>query len=483
MPRYIISVDQSTIATKAFVFDEQARKRGRFDITHRQIHPKPGWVEHSLNEIYGNTLKAVDGVLKQTGIRHSEIACISLSNQRETTAVWDENGPVHNAVVWQCPRAQSIIERPEFMQNAERVFQASGLRLSPYFSAAKAKWIAEDAQINGNAYFGTIDSWLIWKLTGEHVTDYSNASRTQLFNINTLKWDDELIGLFSLKCLRLPELRDADTVIGYTDLDGILEEKIPLAGVLGDSHAALFAQQCWQKGMGKATFGTGSSVMLNIGAAPILSQRGLSTSIAWRMSGKAEYVFEGNINSSGDTIKWLREELGLIDEIGQAEEFARSVSSSGGVYLVPAFVGLGAPHWRADARAIISGLSRDSNKYHIVRAGLESMVYQIKDVLLPMQSEADVRIGELRVDGGPSKNGFLMQFAADQLGTRIVKSNLDELSALGAAYAGGIACGLWKNRNALSAFWQPEVVYERQMPQCKIDEDYQGWRMAVAKLL
>lgn len=481
MDRFIVSVDQSTTATKAFVFDAAARQVGRFDVAHRQIHPQPGWVEHDLDEIFENTRRAIAGVLEQTRLNHAQIACLSLSNQRETTAVWNKGGPVYNAVVWQCPRAQDITGRPEIAGRADYVHHATGLQLSPYFSAAKAKWIVENAR-PGAAYFGTVDSYLIWRLAGRHATDYSNASRTQLFNIHTLKWDDELIGLFGLESLNMPEVCESDSIFGYTDVDGLLERKVPLAGVLGDSHAALFAQQCWRKGMGKATFGTGSSVMLNIGDKPILSESGLATSIAWGMSGGVEYVFEGNINCSGDTLKWLKDELGVVDDVSRTGEYASRVPSSQGVYLVPAFVGLGAPHWRSDVRAIVCGLSRDSNKYHVIRAGLESIAYQIKDIVMPMQRESSLRLGELRVDGGPTNNDFLMQLVADQLGTRIVKSSLDTLSALGAAYAGGLAAGVWTSREVLSPLWQVKKAYERRISAKDADDSYEGWKRAVGML-
>lgn len=483
MAKVIVSVDQSTTTTKAFVFDAGAAQIGRFDVAHRQLHPQPGWVEHDPEEIFQNTRSAIAGVLEQTKISHKDIAAIAIANQRETTLLWDDNGPLYNAVVWQCARAQEITERREIAESAGYVKQTTGLRLSPYFSAAKAKWILENAGRQGKTYFGTVDSWLLWKLTGRHATDYSNASRTQLFNIHTLQWDDTLLKLFGLESLQMPEVCDANQIFGYTTVGGLLSCAVPVAGVLGDSHAALFAQQCWHKGMAKATFGTGSSVMMHIGDTPVHSQSGLATSIAWGMDGLTEYVLEGNINCSGDTLKWLKDELGILPDVEQSQSDAQKVPSSQGVYLVPAFVGLGAPHWRSDVRAVICGLSRDSNRYHIIRAGLESIAYQIKDVVTAMAQDANMQLDELRVDGGPTKNGFLMQFVADQLNTRIVKSQMDTLSALGAAYAGGLAVGLWDDRESIRKLWCVSKLYMPQMSPAEADKGYEGWQQALGQLM
>ena len=482
MSSFIISVDQSTTATKTYVFDEHADIVSSFSVFHKQIYPNTGWVEHDLNEIYENTKSSIAAALELKKIEHHDIKCISIANQRETTAVWNEQGPIYNAVVWQCPRGSVITEREKVKEREEYIRQSSGLPLSPYFSAAKASWITENIQNTDNAYFGTIDSWLIWKLTKNHLTDYSNASRTQLFNIYSLKWDDELIKIFGLNGLRFPDVVCSDSIFGYTDIDGLLKYKVPVAGILGDSHASLFAQQCWNAGTGKVTLGTGSSIMLNTGYSTIPSSHGLSNSIAWGLSEKIEYVLEGNINCSGDTLNWLKDELGLIDDTRNAGEYALKVSSSGGVYLVPAFVGLGAPHWNSNVRAVICGLSRDSNKYHIIRAAVESIAYQIKDIIIPMQVELGREITELRADGGLSNNGFLMQFTADQLNIKIVKSKSDALSALGAAFAGGLAAGIWSNRDALKPLWQSELTYIPNMAKKESDKAYNGWCKALSML-
>lgn len=480
MAKYILSIDQSTTATKAILFDEQAELIGRHNIEHRQLHPQPGWVEHDPLEIYASTVEAVKTVLVKTGIDKKDVAVLSITNQRETTLLWESGGePVNNAVVWQCCRAQSITKQKEIASEADYIEQATGLKLSPYFSAAKARWLYEHAQTDQRLLFGTMDSWLIYKLTGSHATDYSNASRTQLFNIHTLQWDDRLLNLFGLSSLQMPQVYDSDRIFGYTTVEGIFDRPIPVAGVMGDSHGALFGQHCWSKGMGKATFGTGSSVMMNIGSEPLCSKNGLATSIAWRMAGKVEYVFEGNINCSGDTIKWMVDELGILPSAKLSQEYAEKVPSSQGVYLVPAFVGLGAPHWRSEARAIICGLFRDANKYHLVRAGLESIAYQIADIVIPMLEDAQMELSELRVDGGPTNNTLLMQFTADLLGTTIVKNKLEELSALGAAYAGGLTVGVWESKEQLCAFRRTGSEFKRSMPQEEIDAYYGGWKAAV----
>lgn len=484
MSMYVLAIDQSTTATKALLFDEHAELIGRCNKAHKQIHPEPGWIEHDPEEIYTNTVLAIKGVLAQTNTDKKKVAVLSITNQRETTLIWDANGkPVYNAVVWQCARAESITKEPKIYDHAKYIEETSGLKLSPYFSAAKAKWICDHARTGPQLYFGTMDSWLIYKLTGNHATDYSNASRTQLFNIRSLEWDWNLINIFDLSYVQFPKVQDADSIFGYTTIEGFFDKPIPVAGVLGDSHAALFGQQCWSEGKTKATFGTGSSVMMNIGEKPLASKNGLATSIAWRLDGKAEYVFEGNINCSGDTLKWMVDELGILPNVNESQEYAKKVSSSEGVYVVPAFVGLGAPYWKSDARAIICGLFRSANKYHIIRAGIESMAYQLKDIVLPMLEDAGLSLSELRVDGGPTNNELLMQFVSDILNTKVIKNKIEEVSALGVAYIGGLTVGLWANRHQIEPMRGGGREYVCAMPIEAADKLYAGWRAAAKMLL
>jgi glycerol kinase len=484
MANFILAVDQSTTTTKAVIFDKKAKVVGRYDIDHKQIYPQKGWVEHDPVEIYQNLVEAVRCVLETTGVSTNDIAALAVTNQRETTVMWTPDGkPVHNAIVWQCTRAEFITRRPEIDAERAYITQATGLQLSPYFSAAKAAWIKETCGVNEKLMFGTIDSWVIWNLTGRHVTDYSNASRTQLFNIHQLSWDKKILKLFGLENVKMPEVHFSDEIFGMTTVEGIFETPIPVAGDLGDSHGSLFAQKCWKIGTGKCTYGTGGSIMMNIGTVPMLSSNKIATSIAWGLAGTIEYVFEGHIICMGDTIKWLINELGLIQNSAESQVFAEKVDSSNGVYLVPAFDGLGAPYWKSEVSALICGLSRSANKYHIVRAGVESIAYQIRDIIEPMLKDARIELKELRVDGGPTKNTFLMQFTADILNTLLVCSSVEELSALGAAFAGGIAVGFWKNREEISLLTSTCETFERTMPKETAESLYEGWQNAINMLI
>ena len=484
MKNYMLAIDQSTTTTKAIIFNRKAEVVGRCDVNHRQIYPQQGWVEHDPEEIWRNLKQAVRDVLEKTGVAKDDIAALSVTNQRETTMMWTPEGkPAYNAIVWQCPRAEYIVRRPEIASQREYITGATGLQLSPYFSAAKTAWIKENCGVSGKLLFGTMDSWVVWNLTGRHVTDYSNASRTQLFNIHELCWDEKILKIFGLQDVQMPEVCDSNTIFGETTVDGIFETPIPVAGDMGDSHGALFAQQCWSRGTGKCTFGTGGSIMMNIGTTPTLSKNKIGTSIAWGMSGTVEYVFEGTIVCMGDTIKWLIGEMGLIKNSAESEEFAQKVESSEGVYLVPAFVGLGAPHWHSEVRAMICGMHRYANKYHIVRAGLESIAYQIRDIVDPMLKDANIALQELRVDGGPTNNVFLMQFTADILGTIINKNRVEELSALGAAFAGGMAVGFWHGRDEIASLRQMSASYTRMMPNEEAEKLYAGWQAAVNMLI
>ena len=484
MSRYILAVDQSTSLTKAMLFDEKLQLMARTNAEHRQIYPRPGWVEHDPMEIYENLVRAAAEVVKASGIDPEDVACLSLSNQRETTLIWDEETglPVYNAIVWQCCRAEEIVREAPIAAMKRAVAEKTGLTLSPYFSAAKASWIVRNAPTeNKRLMFGTVDSWLIWKLTGIHATDYSNASRTQLFNLRSLEWDRELIDLFGLSEVAFPEVLPADAVFGYTDVGGVFGRPIPLAGVMGDSHGALFGQQCWEKGMGKCTFGTGSSVMMNIGDKPVFSSQGIATSIAWGLGDRVEYVLEGNINCTGDTVRWLVE-MGILPDSKSSEIYAQKVPSNEGVYLVPAFTGLGAPHYVSDARALLCGLSRNSNRNHVVRAALEAIAYQIKDIVDPMVAAAGMPFEELRVDGGPTNNRFLMQFVADMLGLRVVCSQVEELSALGAACAGGLAVSIFENQAQIAGLRRAGSTYVRTMAEHDVRTFYDGWKKSLDRV-
>jgi glycerol kinase len=491
--RCILGIDQSTSGTKALLFDQAGNIVVRADVPHAQHYPRPGWVEHDAEEIFANTLRAAKEAIDASGVAPASIAAVAVSNQRETAVVWSRKSgkPVHNAVVWQCRRGADICGRLEAAGAAPAVKEKTGLVLSPYFSASKIAWILEDvpgareAADSGELLCGTVDSWLVWKLTSGavHATDYSNASRTQLFNLSTLDWDGDLLRLFGIPRSMLAELRFSDETFGRTDLGGLLPAPVPITGVMGDSHAALFGQCCFSRGMAKATYGTGSSIMMNIGGRRALSERGLVTSIAWGMGGKVEYVFEGNINCAGSTIQWLVEDLALIASAKEAGSLALSVPDAEGVYLVPAFVGLGAPYWDSGARASITGMTRGTKKAHVVRAAEESIAYQIKDILDLMVSESGADLRELRVDGGPTKDAFLMQFQADILDIPVARSAVEELSATGAARMAGLAVGFWQDKEELNALRRGAETYRRSMGGDRAARLYAGWKEAVSRTL
>ncbi len=490
MPKnYILAIDQSTSATKAILFDENARFVSRANVEHQQIYPKPGWVEHNPEEIYENTLKVIAEVIKQSNIEISAIKCLSISNQRETIVVWDKTTgkPVYNAVVWQCMRGEEKCRELKAQGYEKLVREKTGLIIDPYFSASGLHWILnsnpdikQKAQ-KGNLAAGTIDSWLIWKLTNGkvHATDFSNACRTLLFNIHNMQWDEEVCRLFDIPLNILPNLKSSDEIFGFTSAEGIFNEDIPISGVLGDSHAALFGQRCYHKGLSKVTYGTGSSVMLNIGNHPLEAPAGLVTSVGYSLKDKTDYVFEGNIHSTGATVKWMVDALQIMNSSAESEELATSVDSTDGVYFVPAFAGLGAPYWDNLARASISGIQGGTKKAHIVRAGLESIAYQVKDLLNLMAHQAGVELSEIRVDGGPTRNKFLMQFQSDMLGAPIVISDIEEASALGAALVGGLGTGLWKNIQQLEDLYKSS---EKVIPMMPVEKQlilYKGWMKAV----
>lgn len=490
--RYILTIDQSTSATKAIIFDDKGNLIHRYNILHKQYYPKPGWVEHDPEEIFENTVKAIKEVTRESRVNLSDIIAISITNQRETALVWDKKTgkPIYNAIVWQCKRSADICEMLEKEGLNQTIKERSGLNLSPYFSASKIKWILENVELakekakKGELLFGTIDSWLVWKLTEgkNHFTDYTNASRTQLLNLKELKWDQKLLEIFDIPTSMLPELKTSDDILGCLDI-GDSHSKLPITGVIGDSHAALFGQTCFEKGMAKATYGTGSSVMMNVGKEALIPSSGIVGSLGWVLKKDTSYVLEGNINYTGATIKWLVENLELISDPKESGVIASSVEDNGGVYLVPAFVGLGAPYWDSEARAIITGMSSSTKKAHIVRAAEESIAYQIKDIIELMIDESKIPLKELRVDGGPTRDEFLMQFQADILNVPVVKVKIEELSALGSAFIAGIALGLWNNFSELIALRKIDRVFTPKMQEEEIDRLYKGWKQAVRRSL
>ncbi len=489
--KYIITIDQSTSASKVLLFDKQAKLIKRLSFPHQQYYPQPGFVEHDAEEIWQNTLTALERVISEAEIKITDIAGIAITNQRETAMIWDKKTgkPVANAVVWQCLRGTEFCNILKEKGYGKTIMAKTGLIIDPYFSASKLKWIMDHISglkkraAKGNLLLGTMDSWLLWKLTNGkvHATDYSNASRTLLFNIHTLEWDKELIELFDLKELIFPEVKFSDSIFGYTDPGVIFDAPLPIAGLIGDSHGALFGQKCFEPGMGKATYGTGSSIMMNIGTNPLPPPNGLVTSIGFGCNKQIQYVFEGNIHCTGDTLNWLKDELKLISDVSEAEPLATSVTNNNGVYLVPAFVGLGAPYWDNNARASITGMPRNTTKAHIVRAALESIAYQVKDLVDLMGSQGKISLKDLNVDGGPTRNNFLMQFQADMIRGNVIRSGIEEISALGATLLAGLAFGFWKNLEEIKNFKKMDRTFNPEMPASETEELYAGWKKAVAR--
>lgn len=480
--RHLLAIDQSTSGTKALLLDEAANIIGRADKPHRQIVSEEGWVSHDPIEIYENVLAAVRQVVEETGVPKASIAGVGISNQRETALAWDSltGLPAGNAVVWQCVRAQPICDR--LAVHGDSIRHRTGIPLSPYYSAAKLAWLLEQTELPMEQLrVGTVDSWLVYKLTGGKVfaTDYSNASRTQLLNLETLAWDPEICAWFGIPEAALAEIRDSDGDYGVTDFEGFLDSAIPIRAVLGDSHGALFGQGCLEKGMAKATYGTGSSVMMNIGGELVRSQRGLVTSLAWGMGGKVDYVLEGNINYTGSVIQWACE-LGLLSSPKEAGQVAKEANPNDATYLIPAFTGLGAPHWNSEARGMFCGMSRSTGRAELVKAAEECIAYQIRDVADAMQADAGIPLRELRVDGGPTRDAYLMQFQSDMLGLLVAVPEREELSALGAAYAAGIALGLL-DKAVLTAAQRRH--YRPDIEESLRESRYGGWKAAVERAI
>jgi len=489
--QFILAIDQSTSATKVMLFDANANLIYRVSISHQQYYPAEGFVEHNPMEIFENTVKGMQEVLLKTGKQASDLAVVSITNQRETCLIWDKNtgNPIANAAVWQCQRGKDFCKNMNEQGLSSKIIKKTGLIIDPYFSASKLRWIinnvdgAKESAQKGDLLLGTIDSWLLWKLTNGniHATDFSNACRTMLFNINTLKWDEELISLFDLHPSMFPEVKFSDKIFGYTEQSIVLDIPVAIAGLLGDSHAALFGQNCFEPGMAKATYGTGSSIMMNIGNKPLAAPAGLVTSIGYGHEGKIDYVFEGNIHCTGDTINWLVNDAKLISNAVESEQLALSVHDNNQVYFVPAFVGLGAPYWDNQARACISGMARNTKKAHIVRAALESIAYQIKDLIDLMVENSSIPFREMRVDGGPTRNNFLMQFQSDIIRQEVVRSNIEEISALGSAFMAGLACGLWKDLDEIKSLRKVDKTFAPTLPSDEIENLYRGWKVAVRR--
>jgi glycerol kinase len=480
--KYILGIDQSTSGTKALLFDDKGKLLSRFDLHHRQIIDKNGWIEHDPMEIYRNTIGAVRGLVERVQIESKDILGIGISNQRETAMIWDRDTgkPVYNAIVWQCVRGEAICKKIAGAGATGEIKEETGLQLSPYFSAAKLAWVLENITgLKGTKLCcGTMDSWLVYKLTGNFKTDYSNASRTQLYDINQLCWSNKLCNIFNISINTLPEVCDSNSLFGETKMENIFDKPIPIFGVIGDSQGALFGQGGIKRGSLKTTYGTGSSVMMNIGDKPVKSMH-LVTSIAWGISGKIDYVMEGNINYTGAVIKWLVDDLGLIASSKDAGKIAAEGKRVEGLYFVPAFSGLGAPYWDGEARAVICGLDRGCGRAEIVRAAEESIAYQITNILRLMKEESRLDTEKLMVDGGPTRDEFLMQFQADIGDIEVVVPDIEELSGTGAAYLAGCALGLYDDSKVFN-----HPIIKNHIPIMEAEERdrlLNGWHLAVKK--
>jgi glycerol kinase len=488
--KYILALDQGTTSSRAILFDEAGLPVAVGQQEFRQIYPQPGWVEHDPEEIWQSQWQAIQNCVKRAGIDVRDIAGVGITNQRETTVVWNRHTgqAVYNAIVWQCRRTAGMCDRLREAGHTDRVRSKTGLVIDAYFSGTKVAWIldnvpgAREQAERGELVFGTIDSWLISKLTHNklHVTDYSNASRTMIYNIHDLSWDDELLGLLNIPRSMCPTVVDSSGVLGEVDASW-LGRAIPIAGIAGDQQAALFGQGCYTPGSAKNTYGTGSFLLMNTGNEAVASKNGLVTTLAWGINHKVTYALEGSIFITGAVVQWLRDELGLITKAEETEALALSVPDTGGVYLVPAFVGLGAPWWDSYARGTIVGLTRGSNRAHIARAALESIAYQSRDVLEAMRSDSGQAVDVLRVDGGAINNSFLAQFQADIIGIRVERPKVTETTAMGAAFLAGLAVGIWDGFEPLSQVWQRDALFYPSMSASRRDELVEGWKRAVER--
>jgi len=489
LPQYIGAIDQGTSSTRFIVFDKAGQVISMAQKEHRQIFPKPGWVEHDPLEILGNSFEMIGAALARRNLSAGDIAAVGITNQRETAVLWDKasGAPLHHAIVWQDTRVDAMVVDYARDGGQDRFRGQTGLPLASYFSALKLRWMlrnipgARQKAEAGEALFGTIDSWLVWNLTaGLHITDVTNASRTQLMNLSSCDWDEELLAAFDIPRACLPKICPSSMVYGqirHAPLQGV-----KLAGILGDQQAALVGQNCFDPGEAKNTYGTGSFLLMNTGTSPVVSQAGLLTTLAYQFGGqKPHYALEGAIAITGALVQWLRDNLGLIGKSGEIEALARSVENNGDVYIVPAFSGLFAPYWRADARGLIAGLTRFSHKGHIARAALEATAYQVRDVVEAMQNDSGIALRELKSDGGMVGNDFLMQFQADILGAPVIRPQVTETTALGAAYAAGLAVGYWRDTDEMRENWAPDKIWQPAMQQALRDKYYAAWNKAVRK--
>ncbi|MDI6600779.1 MAG: glycerol kinase GlpK [Thermoanaerobacteraceae bacterium] len=492
MAKYVMALDQGTTSSRAILFDHSGRIVSVANKEFTQIYPKPGWVEHDPMEIWGSQIGVAQEAIRKAGVDPSDIAAIGITNQRETTIVWDKNTgkPIYNAIVWQCRRTAAICDALKASGFDKKITEKTGLIVDAYFSGTKIKWILDNVEgarekaEKGELLFGNVDSWLIWNLTGGkvHVTDYSNASRTMLFNIHELKWDQDILKELNIPEKMLPTPMPSSHVYGVTDKE-LFGVEIPIAGAAGDQQAALFGQACYKPGMAKNTYGTGCFMLMNTGEKAVPSHNGLLTTIAWGIDGKVEYALEGSIFIAGAAIQWLRDELRIIDNSPQSEEYATKVEDTAGVYVVPAFVGLGAPYWDMYARGTIVGLTRGAKREHLIRATLESLAYQTRDVLEAMQEDSGINLAALKVDGGACTNNFLMQFQADILGVPVDRPQVIETTALGAAYLAGLATGFWKDKDEIAANWNVDRQFKPSMDEEKKEKLYKGWKKAVERSL
>jgi len=489
MSKYILSIDQGTTSSRAILFDKQGNICGVAQKEFRQIFPQPGWVEHDAMEIWSSVMSVIHDVIAMKNISAKDIDAIGITNQRETTVVWDwETGlPVYNAIVWQSRQTADICTELKAQGLNDKFRSKTGLLIDAYFSGTKVKWILDNVEGTkqkakaGKLLFGTIDTWLIWKLTGGavHATDYSNASRTLLYNIYELKWDEEILNILDIPASMLPEVKPSSGIFGHTAKENFFGEAVPISGNAGDQQAALFGQACFEPGMAKNTYGTGCFMLMNTGTKAVASNSGLLTTLAWGVDGKVEYALEGSIFVAGSAIQWLRDGLHLIQSAEETEALAIKYPTTDGVYVVPAFVGLGTPYWDSEVRGAVFGLTRGTTKEHFVRATIESLCYQTKDVLNAMQQDSGIELKKLRVDGGAVRNNFLMQFQADILGVPVERPEVIETTALGAAYLAGLATGFWKDKNDITRNWQLNKGFEVKMNKTEAAQLYKGWQKAV----
>jgi glycerol kinase len=488
--RYILALDQGTTSSRAILFDKKGNIISLSQKEFTQIYPHPGWIEHNPEEIWKTQIEAAKEAIQKVGLSPSDIASIGITNQRETTVLWDKNTgrSVYNAIVWQCRRTADLCDKIKAAGLSDYIRENTGLIVDAYFSATKIKWILDNVEgvrqraEKGDILFGNIDSWLVWKLTGGklHITDYTNASRTMLFNIKSLKWDENLLKELNIPSSILPEVRQSSEIYGNTDKE-LFGEEIPISGIAGDQQSALFGQLCFQEGMVKNTYGTGCFMLMNTGDKIVKSQSGLITTIAWGIDNKVEYAIEGSIFSAGAAVQWLRDELKIIHDAADSDYFASKVDDTNGVYLVPAFTGLGAPYWDMHARGIIVGLTRGVNRNHIIRATLESIAYQTKDVIDAMINDSEINLTTLRADGGAASNNFLMQFQSDILNANIEIPEVTETTALGAAYLAGLAVDFWKSKGEIVQNWGINRKFKPMMTPKMREKLYAGWKKAVER--